>query len=199
MPRARSDTWLLVVSSSSSADSSSWRVHVWRQLRAAGALYLQQGVALLPARARTRRTVDRLRRRASADDALLRVFEITIHGAERDEIKAAFCAERDDEYREICAAADAFVEELATERAKGRTTYTELEESEAELRRLDSWLEKVRERDYLDAPGAAPALARVRDCAEQLARFEHDAFEAEAGPTPDVDAKRFGTRLRAVE
>ena len=41
--------------------------------------------------------------------------------------------------------------ELAHERARGRTTYAEAEESEADLERFRSWLAKIAARDYFAA------------------------------------------------
>jgi hypothetical protein len=80
-----------------------------------------------------------------------------------------------------------FLAELDRERARGRTTYAEVEENEADLHRFQSWLAKIAARDYFDAPGAAEAQAAVERCATELAAFEEDALAAEApepNPTP---------------
>src|SRR6266540_2194052 len=91
----------------------------------------------------------------------------------------------------------AFVEELATERARGRTTYAEVEESEADLERFRSWLSKIAARDYFGAPNAADAHAAVERCASELAAFEEEALAVEApaagATTPEPEPVR---RLR---
>src|SRR6266545_2483165 len=79
------------------------------------------------------------------------------------------------------------LEELETERARGRTTYAEVEESEADLERFRSWLSKIAARDYFGAPNAAEAHAAVERCAAELAAFEQAALAAEA-PEPAADA-----------
>ena len=58
-------TWL-VVSVSTAGAAASLRVQVWRKLRSLGALYLQQSVCLLPARADVARDVRRLAGRVRA-------------------------------------------------------------------------------------------------------------------------------------
>ena len=88
-----------------------------------------------------------------------------------------------------------FHEELQLERRRGRATYTELEESDADLARHQKWLAAIRARDYFDAPGGQEAAAAVASCEEALAQFESEALSAELDEsTPD---SRPG--LRAVE
>jgi hypothetical protein len=75
--------------------------------------------------------------------------------------------------------------ELDQERARGRVTYAEVEESEADLERFRSWLDRIRARDYFDAPGRTEAQAAVERCAAALAAFEAEALAAEA-PEPSA-------------
>jgi hypothetical protein len=87
--------------------------------------------------------------------------------------------ERTDEYRELVESTRQFHEELQHERRRGRATYTELEESDADLARYQKWLAAIRARDYFDAPGGQEAAAAVASCEEALARFESEALSAE--------------------
>ena len=80
------------------------------------------------------------------------------------------------------------------ERRRGRTTYTELEESDVDLARHQKWLAAIRARDYFDAPGGEEAAAAVASCEEALARFESEALSAEL----DESASDTGPALRAV-
>ena len=66
-----------------------------------------------------------------------------------DEFRAA----RDAEYAEVVERAPALLAELEMERARGRATYAEVEESEADLVRFQGWLAKIEARDYFDSPG----------------------------------------------
>ena len=186
------EQWLLVTVSSGA--SSTLRVHVWRQLRSLGALYLQSSVCLLPERPETTRAVRRLLDRVSREGGEGRLLPIAITDAgEERAVIERFRAERSDEYGEICSRVPSFLEEIALERRRGRATYTEVEESEADLERLRRWLQRVRLRDYFDAAGREEAEAAVQRCAELLAAFEAEAFAAETAtadpPSADTEAR----------
>jgi hypothetical protein len=171
--------WLLVTVSTGS--SSTLRVHAWRTLRSLGAVYLQQSVALLPRTADTERTVGRLLDRLKRDGGEGKVLPITIADAgEAEAMVERFRSERTDEYREVCERVPAFLEEIASELARGRATYTEVEESEADLARLQTWLGRITARDYLDASGRQEAEAAIDKCAAQLEEFEAAALAAES-------------------
>lgn len=192
----RTDGWLLV--SLSTGGSSTLRVHCWRKLRSLGALYIQNSVCLLPQRPETVRAGARLLDRVKRGGGSGRVITIAItDAAEERAIMEAFRAERADEYREVCSRTPAFLEEIAMERARGRATYTELEESEADLERLRTWLKRVQGRDYFGADGRAEAEAAIERCAEELAAFEAEAFAAEL--TPETSEEEKPKRLRAVD
>jgi len=188
-----------MVAVSTGGASSTLRVHAWRKLRSLGARYLHKSVAVLPDRPETARAVNRLvdRVRREGGQASTWTIELTDPAQERELIDG-FQAERSDEYHEVCSRVPAFLAEIDQERARGRTTYAEVEESEADLDRLRTWLARVQARDYLSAPGAAEAAAAVERCAEALASFEADALRVEA-PETGVDDVAGGTpTLRPV-
>ena len=172
--------WLLITVSTPGGGSSTLRVYAWRKLRSLGAHYLQQSVCLLPATPQTRRTVTRLITRLRAQGANGEALGIRITDARQEAaIIATFQRERADEYAEVIQRTRQFHEELAHERRRGRATYTELEESDADLTRHQKWLAAIRARDYVGATGAEEATAAVTACEEALARFEHEALTAE--------------------
>jgi hypothetical protein len=111
--------------------------------------------------------------------------------AEERQIVGDFNAARDAEYAEVLERLPAFRQELAAERARGRATYAEVEESEADLERFRSWMAKIAARDYFAAPAGAAARAAVDDAAADLAAFEQAALAAE-GPA-DGPAETIGT------
>lgn len=190
------ENWLLI--SLSTGGSSTLRVHSWRKLRSLGALYIQNSVCLLPLRPETTRAVARLLDRVNRGGGSGRVLPIAItDAAEEQAVIDAFGAERTDEYREVCSRTPAFLEEIAMERARGRATYTEVEESEADLDRLRTWLKRVQARDYFGADGRAEAEAAIERCAEELATFEAEALAAEL--TPEKTQEERPKRLRAVD
>src|ERR1044072_7934277 len=174
--------WLLSVSTAGAAGTL--RVQVWRKLRSLGALYLQQSVCLLPEREETSRQVRRLLDRVRQHGGSARSLRVTFPDpAEQRQVIGEFNAARDAEYAEVLDRLPTFHEELDLERARGRATYAEVEESEADLERFRSWLAKIAARDYFTAPAGPTAPAGVQDAAADLAAFEQDALAAESPAT----------------
>jgi hypothetical protein len=181
--------WLLISVSTAGAPGT-LRVQVWRKLRSLGALYLQQSVCLLPEQEETTRQVRRLLDRVRQHGGSARSLRVTLPDpAEQQQVIDEFNAARDAEYAEVLDRLPAFQEELAREHARGRTTYAEVEESEADLERFRSWLAKIAARDYFGAARGPQTRAAVERCAQALAAFEAAALATEApdpspAPTP---------------
>src|SRR3954447_15709860 len=182
--------WLLITVSTPRGGSSTLRVYAWRKLRSLGAHYLQQSVCLLPATPKTTRAVTRLVTRLRAEGGHGEMLRIGLSDPGQEAaIVDAFQRERTDEYREVVERTREFHDELQHERRRGRATYTELEESDADLARHQKWLPPTPARDYFHAPsragdsfgarGAGEAAAAVASCEEALARFESEALSAE--------------------
>lgn len=194
----------LLVSASTAGAPAATRVRVWRKLRSLGALYLQQSVCLLPDRDPVRRQVQRLIASVRKDGGTARSLTVAVtDAAEYTQLVAEFNAERDAEYAEVVERAPELLAELEKETARGRATYAEVEESEADLERFDKWLAKIAARDYFGAPGGEAARAVVERCRSALAAFEDAAIAAQAGEyAADGAAKNVlpaSARLRAVE
>ena len=188
--------WLLITVSTPGGGSSTLRVYAWRNLRSVGAHYLQQSVCLLPATPATTRAATKVVTRLRAEGGQGDVLRIQLVDRKHEaKVIDAMQAERTDEYHELVESTRQFHEELAGERRRGRATYTELEESDADLARYRKWLAAVRARDYFDAPGGEEATAAVASCEAALAQFESDALSAELDePVSDTEP-----RLRAVD
>ena len=179
--------WLLITVSTPPGGSSTLRVFAWRNLRSLGAHYLQQSVCLLPATPKTTRAAARVATRLRAEGGQGEMLRIRLMDSRHEAaVIDAMQRERTDEYHELVESTRQFHEELQLERRRGRATYTELEESDADLARYQKWLAAIRARDYFDAPGGEEATAAVASCEEALARFESEALSAELDEsTPD--------------
>lgn len=173
--------WLLIAISTGQA--ASLRVHVWRQLRKLGAVYLQQSTCLLPDQPEVSRQIGRLVARVREGGGQARVLRVRVTDPdEQAALVAEQRAERDTEYAELLDRAPAFLAEIETETARGRATYTEVEESEADLLRFERSLASIAARDYFGAPGAVKVRDAVAICRAALARFEHLAFTTDNAP-----------------
>jgi hypothetical protein len=188
--------WLLITLSTPRGGTSTLRVYAWRNLRSLGAHYLQQSVCLLPATPKTTRAVARLVTRLRAEGGQGEMLRIHLTDPTQEAaVIDAIQRERTDEYHEVVERTQQFHEELQLERRRGRATYTELEESDADLARHQKWLAAIRARDYFDAPGGEEAAAAVAACEEALALFESEALSAEL----DESTSHGWSGLRAIE
>lgn len=183
--------WLMVTISTAGAPAA-LRVTVWRKLKELGALYLQQSACLLPARATTLRAVAQLAARVVRDGGTARVLTISFPEQEQEkEVIRELQEARSGEYTEVLERFPAFFAELETETARGRTTFEEVEESEADLARFRTWLRKIAARDYFQAPLGMQARNELRRAEEAMSGFAEAAMLAEA-PAPIEQTSRVG-------
>jgi hypothetical protein len=171
--------WQLV--SITTGREASLRVYVWRQLRRLGALYLHRSVCLLPSRPEVHASLQPILLRVHAQGGTVRNLTVRIEGSDHDALVAEQRAERDEEYREVVGRVPAFLLEIAMETARGRATYPEVEESEADLDRFEKWLAAISARDYFQAPAGDVARAAVQQCRDAFTGFQAAALAAEFG------------------
>jgi hypothetical protein len=184
----RDERWLMIAVSTAGG-SDSLRVTVWRRLRGLGALYLQQSVCLLPERAEVTRAVHRLAVQVRAAGGSARVLHVHLSDAgERAQLVAEVRAAVEVEYREMLQRLPSFFDELDAETARGKLSFAEVEESEADLARFEAWLTKIAKRDYFHAPLAAQVRSELDRARDTLRAFEAAAWAAENNAKPTARA-----------
>jgi vacuolar-type H+-ATPase subunit I/STV1 len=160
------------------AEPSRHRVAVWRELRRAGALALQQATWIVPARHDFLEAVSKavsLVERAGGD-AL--VFDAAPRGGEIEaRLAELFTAEREEEWKEFLAECDKFVAEIDNEIQTEKFTTAELDEEEQSLERLRRWFRELRGRDLFAAPSQKAAEERLQACAARLEDFAERVYE----------------------
>jgi Protein ChrB, N-terminal len=174
-------TWALLVPQVPAVPSSA-RVQLWRHLRAAGALSIQNGVWVLPATpAHEQLLRDELVIivRQGGTGLLFRAEAIDGGDAHGEDLVTRFRAERNQEYAEVCERCQALRDELARETQAGKHTFAELEENEHELAKLERWLAQIQARNFFSAPLASSALAALTACRTDLATFATAVYQRE--------------------
>nr|WP_172694642.1 Chromate resistance protein ChrB [Salmonella enterica]QCC70420.1 ChrB domain protein [Salmonella enterica subsp. enterica serovar Typhimurium] len=155
------------------------RIALWRKLKGIGAVYLQNGVCLLP------KTDDHTRRlkiieneinEMAGDSVLLET--VALDRAQEDKVIARFKADRDEEYKELLGKCADFEAEIAHETEVQHFTYAELEENDVDLKKLLSWLEKIAKLDFYGATLAAEAAERLKGCEALLDAYAQRVFDA---------------------
>jgi hypothetical protein len=154
------------------------RAMVWRRLKALGAVYLQDGIAALPASPGAERA---LRSLQSEIGDLGGVGYVVGHEviAGHAEILATYNRARDEEYSEILARCRDFEAEIERELAARHLTYAELEENDEDLTKLKGWLAKVQARDTIGAGEGPRAIEAVARCEVALEEFSAAVYVAE--------------------
>ena len=161
------------------AEPASKRVALWRRVRGMGAVYLQNGVCLLP------KTDDHARRLKMLENDIAEMGgeavlldTVALDRAQEDKVVTRFKADRDDAYREFIDKCDDFEAEIAKETAAQHFTYNELEENDVELKKLQGWLEKIKKLDFYGGELATEASERLKSCENLLDAYARRVFDA---------------------
>jgi hypothetical protein len=160
------------------AEGSRARVAVWRHVRRAGALHLQQSVVALPdlgAFVAELRALRDLIAEVGGESMAVRGDPLDPESAAR--LADAWNAARDAEYGELAAECGKFLVEIEREFAQEKFTLAELEEEEAEVDKLERWHARIADRDVLAASGGRPARQALQRAREALDRYTQAVFE----------------------
>jgi len=155
------------------------RIALWRKLKGLGALYLQNGVCVLP------KNEEHLRRLKIIENEIgdmggeaVLMETAGLDATQEKRVIERFNAERDEQYREFLGRCRHFHGEIEKETAARHFTYAELEEFDEDIKKLQGWLEKIRKLDFYGAPRAADAEAALKGCRNELEAFSRLVFEA---------------------
>ncbi len=158
------------------------RVALWRRLKAMGAIYLQNGVCVLP------RTDDHVRQLKMLENEVTEMggeavlLETTsLDKGQQDKVVARFRADRDEQYREFLGRCDGFEAEIAKEIAKEKFTYAEREEEDTDLKKLQNWLARIKSLDFYGAALAREATERLAACEVLLEDYARRVFDTNQG------------------
>jgi hypothetical protein len=175
-------SWLLLIYTVP-AQPSRKRATVWREIKKLGAVYLRDGVCILPEQPGTMSNLRSLANRIEEMNGQACLVERAQFDAERVEaIKAQFQAARAEEYGEISREAEELLAHIARETEHRDFTYAEVEELEQDLSKLKRWTEQVRERDYFSESSSAAVQSLLEQCERALETFiDRASEEAEAG------------------
>ncbi len=175
-------TWLLLVYTVPSHPSRK-RAAVWREIKKVGAVYLRDGVAVLPERAETHAIFKAIA--TKVED--LGGQAVVAEGARLDPTRAETVVakartSRAEEYAEIAREAEGFLAHAEREREHRELTFAELEEIEEDLGKLRRWAGQVHARDYFDTPEADRVDELLGRCEHAVAAFLEEAYRQTEEP-----------------
>ena len=158
------------------------RVALWRRLKGMGGVYLQNGVCLLPKINDHARRLKMLQNDVTEMGGESVILEtVALDRLQKEKLVARFKSDRDEEYREFISKCADFEAEIAKETAARHFNYAEIEENDVDLKKLQSWLGKIRKLDYYGATLAVEAEQRLRNCEALLESYAQRVFEVHNG------------------
>lgn len=185
--------WLLLIYKLPT-EPSRYRASIWRKLKEAGAIYLQQGAAALPANIESLALMRSLVQEVGQMEGTAYLAQSTWLSNE-SELEAAFNAARAAEYTEVLGRCRDFHRELAKERAIHNYTFAELEENEEDLHKLETWLGKVSRRDRFGCPLRQEAEQALHACRTDLEDFAAAVYRVgDVGETSLAESTGQGER-----
>jgi hypothetical protein len=171
--------WLLFCPQLPSTPSSP-RVMIWRKMRSAGAMGLDNGLWILPETDASKKILQEIRiyienQGGNSKTFLASAFdEVT-----ESEILERFQDDRREEYHEIKEQCLDFLAEIDKEIGRKNFSFAEYEENEQDLVKLEAWFVKVKQRDFLNCDQAAEAAEGLENCRLALQRFATEVFNHE--------------------
>ncbi len=158
------------------------RVALWRRLKSMGAVYLQNGVCLLPRIGDHARRLKILQNDVAEMGGESVILETAaLDRPQKEKVISRFMADRKEQYREFISKCEDFEAEIAKETKARHFSYAEIEENEVDLKKLEAWLAKIRKLDFYGATLAGEAQKRLRGCEALLETYAQRVFEVHDG------------------
>jgi len=174
-------TWRLLIYTIPSEPSRK-RAFIWRELKKVGAVYLRDGVCALPEGEGTATAMGKIAAKIEefgGEPTVIAGAELNASRAQT--IIEASRRDREQEYDQVLREGEGLLKHVRRETEHREFTFAELEELEADLKKLRGWFQQIQGRDYFDAPQADQVAALLERCDDALSSFMEAASDREAG------------------
>ena len=156
------------------------RVMLWRRMRAAGAASLDNGIWILPFSKGLSTFIQEMQVYVERQGGSCSIFQANAFTPQTDaRILDRFRQDRDQEYFEFNEQCKDFLAEIEKETQSQNFSFAEYEENEQDLQKLEIWLGKVRQRDFLGGRQAEDAAQLLDLCRKALQGFASAVFDRE--------------------
>jgi hypothetical protein len=168
-------TWLLLIYTIPTEPSRK-RAFIWRKLKEVGAVYLRDGVAILPECEDTLAAFRSLAARIKefAGQATL-VSGARLDSERVDAIMAVSRAAREAEYADVGREAEQVLQHIRQEITHRVFSVAELEELTVDLTKLERWMAQIRARDYFGSSAVTPVDKLLSRCEAVLSLLRQEA------------------------
>lgn len=160
-------------------EPSKHRIALWRKLKGLGAVYLQNSICLLP---NTTEHIKQLKLIendiAKMDGESVLLETVALDKTQEQKIVNRFKSDRDEEYKEFLGKCADFDAEIKKETKAKHFTYAELEENDVDLKKLETWLDKIKRLDFYGATLAATSIEKFKECQRILDDYAQKVYDA---------------------
>lgn len=161
---------------------SSPRVMVWRKMRSAGSIGLDNGLWILPDTEASKIVIQEIKTYIENQGGTSKTFLANAFDGDTEaEIVARFKQDRAEEYGELKERCLDFLAEIDKEIERKNFSFAEYEENEQDLVKLEAWFEKVKQSDFLGTDQATEAAECLEKCRQSLQQFAVEVFNREKG------------------
>ena len=145
------------------------RVRIWRKLQKVGAVAIKNSVYVLPATEETHEHFQWLKQEIVSAGGEGSVFRAdSVEGATDEEIIAAFCKARDDEFAAVSAQFDGLTGAIREQSRGKHLSAGRLSAHEAEIDKLHVELERIGANDFFNASLRATAFSAYERCQQAI-------------------------------
>jgi hypothetical protein len=174
------DRWLLLTYRLP-AEPSRNRVAMWRRMRKLGAVYLEEGIWVLPHTEALARAVHELVAEVQRHTGAAVAFVARgLDGEQEEKLLDRFNHAREEEYAEVIGECQKLLAHIRRETAGQHYEFTEAEELEEDLEKIQRWLAQVRDRDVFAVEVRYTVQQRLQDCRQALDQFMQEVYERRA-------------------
>ncbi len=162
------------------ATPSSPRVTVWRRMHSAGAIGLDNGLWLMPYNDSAVKVVREMKEYVLSQGGASKTFLTREFDKEtEDEVLEKFRQDREEAYAEFKEQCADFLAEIEKETARKNFSFAEFEENEQDLVKLESWLAKLKDRDFIGGTQARESDEWMEKCRETFQGFAAEVYSHE--------------------
>lgn len=154
------------------ATPSSPRVTIWRRMRSAGSVGLDNGLWLMPYTESAVKFIQDMQGYVANQGGVSKTFLSNAFDAETENaIMERFVQDRAEEYAELKEQCADFLVELDKETQRQNFSFAEYEENEQDLNKLEVWFGKIKQRDFWGGNHASEATEWLEKCREAFQQF----------------------------
>jgi len=167
-------------------EPSKLRVRAWRSFKKLGAVYPSVSLCILPDSRQLDKEVDALRSEFSKHGSIFMLNAAPLSSGDDEQLLRIFLEDRSKQYEELYEECQEFLDEIADNIKKRKTTYEETDELEQAFEGLERWFQSIKGKGEGREQDSAKVEKILEKCRKELASFAEKSqpkdINRQAGP-----------------